>query len=390
MKKYILVIVFTGILTRMPAQNSQVAGQYHLAKTDETPAGWSDFRGSASVERNSNGSFNIRGNFLIQTNATTSLKANFISEDCIIPENIPYYTYPASGDVYVQHSDGSGNGRHFKIISISINTIKKEIRIAGTDPQDHRLTGWQIWTKGSSRQTGPPQEEEEEDKNNDDTYNNRSEKTTQHFTGCALKGILTDVGTLYESSNNAEIDKATREELRYLKASFLVSPAFFYYDDSEGKNAFSTDAQLAGSDSDDGTVCLGFGLLKEQISQSRWGTNIPVILAHEFAHTVARNYGLDLPTKENELFADYLAGGYMFYRSQNFKYTDVESAFRAFYNMGGNDFTSPDHHGTPASRVTCIRKGYADCLNAFRQGRLFTLDEGVRLAKEFVTTHNLP
>ncbi len=192
------------------------------------------------------------------------------------------------------------------------------------------------------------------------------------------------------SSNNAEIDKATREELKFLNASFLVTPAFFYYDDSEGENAFSTPDQLNGSSSEDGTICFGIGLIKRQISLSVNGTNVPVILAHEFAHTVARKYQIDLTGKENELFADYLAGGYMFYRNLKFKRTDLEAAFRSFYNMGDNNFTKPSHHGTARSRSTCIRQGYNDCLSAYKQGHVFTLDEGVKLAYEFVTTHDLP
>lgn len=212
---------------------------------------------------------------------------------------------------------------------------------------------------------------------------------SQTLIGCALRGSVDGQWTVYNSSDNAEIDKATNEELRFLAQSFLVTPTFFYYDDSKGMNAFSTPQQLAGSQSQFGTICFGLNLLKEQISLSINGTNVPIILAHEFAHTVARRYNLNLPTKQNELFADYLAGGYMFYRARNFKTTDVNAAFQAFYNMGDNDFTNPDHHGTPASRSACIKQGYNDCLNALQQGHVFTLDEGVRLGVNFVTSHNL-
>lgn len=213
---------------------------------------------------------------------------------------------------------------------------------------------------------------------------------SQQLEGCALTGVITEVGTLYASSDNAEIDRATNEELRFLASSFLVTPTFFYYDDSRGKNAFSTPAKLAGSQSEFGTICFGLNLLRDQIALSVGGTNVPVILAHEFAHTVAKKFNLNLPTKQNELFADYLAGGYMFYRNLRFKPTDINAAFQSFFNMGDNDFTNPDHHGTPSSRSACIRQGYNDCYLAYQQGRVFTLAEGVRLAQQFVTSHDLP
>jgi len=206
---------------------------------------------------------------------------------------------------------------------------------------------------------------------------------------CSLTGTITDMGTLYRSMDNPEIDRATLEELRFLSASFLVKPAFFFFDDSSGHNAYSTPQTVKDSESVDGTVCFGIGLHQEQMGSSQGGTNIPIIMAHEFAHTVARKHGLNLPTKQNELFADYLAGAYMFYRNQKFKRTDIDAAFKAFYKIGDNDFNSPQHHGTPASRNTCIKQGFNECLSASSQGRVFTLNDVVQMGRNFVTTHEL-
>jgi hypothetical protein len=381
MKIIIFLIQCLAILCQAFGQNSKASGQYHLAKTNQTPGGWISLNGSAIVEKNQNGSLDIKGDFLIQTNETTSLIANFTAENCSFPTNGNIETYTASGDVSVIHSNGSSNPRHFQITKISVDFAKQEIKLSETIPSDWRLTNWQMWVKGAAPQT-------------ESTRRNKPAESTQStlekFIGCALQGTVTDDGTFYKSSDDDEIDRATREELRFLKASFLVNPTFFFYDDSEGENAFSTPEQLAGSTSEDGTIAFGLGFIKTQISLSVNGTNVPVILAHEFAHTVARKYELNLPTKQNELFADYLAGGYMFYRNRNFKTTDLNAAFSSFYNMGDNDFTNPNHHGTPESRYECIKQGYNDCLNAFRQGKAFTLDEGVTLAKQFVTTHSLP
>ena len=206
--------------------------------------------------------------------------------------------------------------------------------------------------------------------------------------GCTLTGTKTEVGTLYSSMDNPEIDRIVTEELRFLSASFLVKPAFYFYDDSKGKNAFST-PQVLLANSSDGTVCFGIHLHEQQMTLSMGGTNIPIILAHEFAHTVARKFQLNLPTKQNELFADYLAGCYMYYRNKNFKTTDINAAFQAFYNLGDNDFTNPDHHGTPESRSKCIKQGYNDCATAMQQGKVYNLNDVVTLGKNFVTSNTL-
>jgi len=191
------------------------------------------------------------------------------------------------------------------------------------------------------------------------------------------------------TSGNPQIDQIIIQELQNLSKSFGVHPAFYFFDDGTAHNAFSTSESLKDF-SADGTVVFGRGLHRDQIARSQWGTNVPIILAHEFAHTVARKFQLDLPTKQNELFADYLAGGYMYYRNRDFRTTDIQSAFQAFFNMGDNDFTGPDHHGTPESRSRCIRQGYMDCKNADAAGHNFTLAEGVQLGQAFVTTNDLP
>ncbi|MEO7046180.1 MAG: hypothetical protein ABI091_12795 [Ferruginibacter sp.] len=378
MKKIIFLVQCLLMLCQAFGQNPNVAGQYHLAKTNQTPRDWISMSGSAVVIKNQNGSINIKGNFVIQISETTFLKANFTAENCKPPTNGIIKSYSASGDFSVTR--GNNSPRHYTITEIKVDFVKQEIKISEIDPSDSRILDFPIWVKGVAPQKV---------RSGQNTTVEPSQQVSKKLIGCTLQGTVTDEGTLYESSDNDEIDRATNDELGFLKSSFLVNPAFFFFDDSEGENAFSTNQQLAGSSSEDGTIAFGLGLIKSQIRLSINGTNVPVILAHEFAHTVARKYELNLPTKQNELFADYLAGGYMFYRNRNFKTTDINAAFRSFYNMGDNNFTEPDHHGTPASRYACIKQGYTDCLNAFRQGRVFSLDDGVRLGKQFVTTHDL-
>jgi hypothetical protein len=53
-------------------------------------------------------------------------------------------------------------------------------------------------------------------------------------------------------------------------------------------------------------------------------------MAHEFAHIVDFKFGTGLSGKHKELFADYLAGCYMYFRSVEFKTTFVQEAHFRF------------------------------------------------------------
>ncbi len=148
MKKYILIILCMGILPEMFAQYRQIVGQYNLTIPPGLPAKWVS-NGSASVEANSNRSFNVRGNFLIRTSETISLKANFNSNNCIGPADRNNYliTYPASGDVYIADSDDPSKNQHIKIANITIDFRGKAIRISKTDDPSFELIGIVIWNK---------------------------------------------------------------------------------------------------------------------------------------------------------------------------------------------------------------------------------------------------
>ena len=150
MKGYILFVLCLSILSQTFSQSSKIFGQYNLTKTNETPEDWVSLEGGAIVKNNGNGSFNINGNFLIKTTQTTTLKANFKSENCIVPKGENIESYSATGDIHVTHSDGAGSERHIKIIRIIVDFKKQEIKIFETNPSDWRLSSWQMWVKGTS------------------------------------------------------------------------------------------------------------------------------------------------------------------------------------------------------------------------------------------------
>jgi hypothetical protein len=150
MKEYILFVLCMSILNQAFPQSSKIFGQYNLTKTNETPGDWVSLKGTAVIKNNGNGSVNITGNFLIQTTQTTSLKANFNSENCIVPKDKNIESYSATGDIFITHSDGAGSERDIKVVRIIVDFKKQDIRIFETNPSDWRLGSWQRWVKGPS------------------------------------------------------------------------------------------------------------------------------------------------------------------------------------------------------------------------------------------------
>ncbi len=133
MKKSLFLLTFLFLAKQSNSQNSEILGQYHLAKTRSTPENWQSFNGSATVIRNSDGSLNITGEFLIRTNETTSLKASFNARNCEMPSNNEARAYSASGDVYVTRGAENGGDRHYNISKIVVNFKTQEIRISETE-----------------------------------------------------------------------------------------------------------------------------------------------------------------------------------------------------------------------------------------------------------------
>src|SRR5262249_42632574 len=57
-----------------------------------------------------------------------------------------------------------------------------------------------------------------------------------------------------------------------------------------------------------------------------------------------------------ELHADFMAGIYMAGKKPSI---DLESYAHAFFKIGDDEFTNPDHHGTPEERYLALKEGYA-------------------------------
>jgi predicted metalloprotease len=87
------------------------------------------------------------------------------------------------------------------------------------------------------------------------------------------------------------------------------------------------------------------------------GLSIAAIMAHEFAHIAQFRRGPNEPTIIRELHADFLAGWYLANDPQ-FQLSNVEPAFRAFYDRGDYQFNRQTSHGTPQQRLSAVKAGY--------------------------------
>ena len=146
--------------------------------------------------------------------------------------------------------------------------------------------------------------------------------SAQSSNPCFNAGQQLEYRNLMQTTKNQNLDKSINEELSFLTSIFQVTPTFYYYDDGQTKNALSTQQSLAGSQSKFGTIGIGLNLVNEQLTLGGISSTLPIILAHEFAHTLARKYSLSFSDMQNELFADYLVGVYMYHRNIKFKPTE--------------------------------------------------------------------
>jgi hypothetical protein len=123
----------------------------------------------------------------------------------------------------------------------------------------------------------------------------------------------------------------------------------------------------------DNVVAFGVPLL-DSIQGSDFDLKVTCIVAHEVAHIFQSEDGYfdlaqtDATVRRNELMADHFAGCCLalivnggrridrgkLYRSKN----SVQSAFQLMFSRGDNNFTDPNHHGTPSERLDAVDWGY--------------------------------
>lgn len=177
--------------------------------------------------------------------------------------------------------------------------------------------------------------------------------------GCYFGNTSLPTHNLRSSSGNPSFDAINQREYDLLASIFNVRPNFFYLLDEGSPNAYAT-SEITNNGFPDGTVMLGFSLVQIECLNSPSGTcsSIPIILAHEFAHIIDYKYGTGLSGKNKELFADFLAGSYLFHRANTLGWLNIQEVASSFFSKGNYDFNNPNFHGTPQQRFSCLNAGY--------------------------------
>ena len=189
---------------------------------------------------------------------------------------------------------------------------------------------------------------------------------------------------LSNTSGNINLDNIFNTEVSVLKKFFSVNPSFYFYNDNGSPNAISMPI-IENTNFPSGTIIFGKSLLIQEFKTSNSGTTIPIVIAHEFGHIidykfkVATNY----ETKIKELFADFEAGCFLFYRSVLIS-TDVRAVLLDFYNRGEYEFNNPDHHGTPQERLDALLAGYNWLKNISTPGKYISVESSIKEAKSYL------
>lgn len=203
--------------------------------------------------------------------------------------------------------------------------------------------------------------------------------------GCFLGNNPTSVENLTKSSGNLQFDNINNREYELLSSIFGIRPDFYYLYDFGMPNAYAT-SRISNPNLPDGTVMLGFSLIKEECFNSPSGTcsAVPIILAHEFAHILDFKFGTGLSGKYKELFADYIAGSYLYHRANRIGHLNIQEVATSFFSKGGYDFNNPNFHGTPQERYNCLSAGYVLAEQYSRQGIFLTREIVMNSAIQYV------
>lgn len=177
--------------------------------------------------------------------------------------------------------------------------------------------------------------------------------------GCYFGNSTLPTINLRSSSGNQQFDAINQREYQLLVNIFNVHPNFFYLLDQGAPNAYAT-PEISNPNFPDGTVMLGFSLVQNECLNSPSGTcsSVPIILAHEFGHIIDFKYHTGLTGKYKELFADYIAGSYLYHRASTIGSINIQEVANSFFNKGSYDFNNPNFHGTPQQRFSCLNAGY--------------------------------
>ena len=177
---------------------------------------------------------------------------------------------------------------------------------------------------------------------------------TPTYGGCAGVSYATSSDSFQKlkSSGNISLDQAISLEYVGIERFYAFSIPAYYFNDSNSPNAYASQTSRE--------IYLGVNLVAMQCTSGAAGCNsIPFILAHEYGHQNAyrNNYSFSI-VKWGELYADFMAGAYLYARTYNNSSFNAYSIALSFANLGDYNFYDPNSHGTPQERYNAVNNGY--------------------------------
>lgn len=165
------------------------------------------------------------------------------------------------------------------------------------------------------------------------------------------------------TSGDRRVDRELGRALLRLGATFEANPGCAFFDDEDQPNAMALTANEVPRTR--GTVLFGQSLFQEAMGSDDDGMSVMAVFAHEFGHIAQFNTGMHnrlsagYPTQKLvELHADFLAGYYLGLRKSEHPDLRLWSAGALIHHLGDNNFTAPNHHGTPQERTAAIEAGH--------------------------------
>ena len=178
-----------------------------------------------------------------------------------------------------------------------------------------------------------------------------------------LNGAFGRFGELTHSTGNHDEDIAYDRALKRLSDTFGVIPAFAFYDDSDGPNAWASDTQMLPATR--GMVVFGRTLFQTLMSVDPSGVSVLQVSAHEFAHitqyasgTYQRLKSGQPTSKHVELHADFLSGYYLGLLKTGHPNASLWWAGQKIFEFGDYAYNEPTHHGTPQEWVAAAEAGF--------------------------------
>jgi hypothetical protein len=212
--------------------------------------------------------------------------------------------------------------------------------------------------------------------------------------GCSVRAFAATTGIqqaqLMRSLNEPALDEAFRNDLNLVSDRFRARPRFYFFQDGNAANAFST-PEVLGDPGDYppdsapfGTIVMGVTMLGQELNEPGQHYSIAAILAHEWGHTIQFRRNCGFQGKARELHADYMSGWHIRHIKDAFDQNlDETQVFGRVYKHGDGDrdggFTSPDAHGTNGERLRAFLGGFeskaGDVDAAYAQGLQFIARE---------------